>query len=319
MVELSQLLLALYSASHETPSGEFQDRALNLLKSAVSFDSAIWGTGRYSSDGLGWNSVHLHNEPHEIIAEHEHVKHQDTVSVIVRPHSATTMAFHAPTVLRGRDKSGIRDYTVRFGHQNAMISSEINQDTGYAYWVSLYRANADHHYTERDRQVAAIICPHLREALRINRVLQMERLRSQQVDEAMAIVDAKGALYHTEPAFTALLQNEWSGWDGSVLPQELWHVLTTDGGSYAGKAIVVRRVSVTDMMFLKARRRSAGDALSPREQAVARYVAQGLSHKEIARVLGTAPQTVRNQIQAIHEKLAVHNTAELIAQLNLAA
>ncbi len=318
-MELSQLLLAVYSASRETPSGEFQDKALNLVKSALSFDSAIWGTGCYSSDGLHWSGVHLHNEPSEIIAEHEQVAHQDTISFAVRPHSATTMAFHSPAVFRGRARSAIRDYVARFGHQNAIISSEINQDTGYAYWVSLYRADAERQYTERDRQLAAIIAPHLREALRINRVLQMERLRSQQVDEAMAIVDAKGALYHTEPAFTALLQHEWSGWNGSVLPQELWHVLTTDGGRYAGKAIVVRRVSVTDMMFLKARRRSAADALSPREEAVARYLAQGLSHKQIARVLGTSPQTVRNQIQAIHEKLAVHNTAELIAQLNLAA
>jgi len=318
-VELSQLLLALYSASRETLSGEFQDKALNLLKSAVSFDSAIWGTGRYSPDGLDWNSVHLHNEPREIISEHEHVKHQDTAALEVSLHRTTTRVFHSPTLLRGRDKSAIRDYVTRFGHQNIIISSEINQNTGYAYWVSLYRADAERQYTEHDRQLAVIICPHLREALRINRVLHMERLRSMQVDGPMAIVDAKGALYHTEAAFTTLLQNEWPAWNESALPQELWYALTTDGGCYAGKAIVVRCVCVTDMMFLKARRRNAADALSPREQAVARYLARGLSHKEIARVLGTAPQTVRNQTQAIHDKLAVHNAAELIAQLNLAA
>lgn len=311
------MLLALYGASHEMPSEEFQNKALNLLKSVVPFDSAIWGTGRYSSDGLGWNSVHLHNEPREIIAEHEHVKHQDTISFAVRPHPTTTMVFHSPTALRGRDKSAIRDYVARFGHQNAIISSEINQDTGYAYWVSLYRADAERQYTERDRQLAAIIAPHLREALRINRVLQMERLRGAQTDGAMAIVDARGALYHTEPAFIALLQNEWRAWNDSALPQELWHALTTDGGRYAGNTIVVRRVCVADMMFLKARRRSAVDMLSPRERAVAHHLARGLSYKEIARVLGTSPQTVRNQIQAIHIKLGIHNTAELVAQLHM--
>jgi len=311
------LLLALYGASHEAPLGEFQDKALNLLKSAVSFDSAIWGTGCYSADGLGWNSVYLHNEPREIIAEHEHVKHQDTVSFAVRPHAATTMAFHSPTALRGRDKSAIRDYVARFGHQNAIISSEINQDTGYAYWVSLYRAEAERQYSDRDGKLAAIIAPHLREALRINRVLHMERVRSMEGDGAMAIADAKGVVYHTEPVFTALLRNEWSAWDGGALPQELWHALTAGDGRYAGKAIVVRRVCVTDMMFLKARKRSAVDALSARERAVARYIAQGLSHKETARVLGTAPQTVRNQIQAIHDKLGIHNKAELVSQLDL--
>jgi len=319
MVEVSQLLLALYSASRETPSGEFQDKALDLLKAAVSFDSAIWGTGMMTPHGLDYHSIHLHNEPREIISEHEHVKHQDTAALEVSLHRTTTRVFHSPTLLRGRDKSAIRDYVTRFGHQNIIISSEINQNTGYAYWVSLYRADAERQYTEHDRQLAVIICPHLREALRINRVLHMERLRSMQVDGPMAIVDAKGAVYHTEPAFTALLQNEWSSWDGSVLPQELWQALIANGGCYAGKTIVVRRICVTDMMFLKARRRSAVDMLSARERTVAHYLARGLSHKEIARVLGTSPQTVRNQIQAIHVKLAVHNTAELIAQLNLAS
>jgi DNA-binding NarL/FixJ family response regulator len=72
------------------------------------------------------------------------------------------------------------------------------------------------------------------------------------------------------------------------------------------------------MMYLKARRLRAVDMLSRRELVVARHVAQGLSHKAIAARLGTAPQTVRNQIQTIHDKLGVHNVAEIIAELNLA-
>jgi DNA-binding CsgD family transcriptional regulator len=318
-VELDSLLLALYGASREARLEEFQDKALNLLKSAVPFDSGIWGTGFYTSHGLGWNSVHLHNEPAEILEEHEQVKDQDAISFALRPHRTNTKAFHSPTILRGRGRSAIRDYTTRFGHQNALISSEISQETGYAYWVSLYRADRDRHYTERERQLVEIIAPHLREALRINRMLQVERLRGTRADAALAIVDKKGALYHTEPAFTALLQCEWEDWNGGILlPPELCRGLSGSSGRYTGRSVVVWHVLTTDMMYLKARRLRAVDMLSRRELVVARHVAQGLSHKAIAARLGTAPQTVRNQIQTIHDKLGVHNVAEIIAELNLA-
>lgn len=318
-MELSELLLALYGASHEAPLGEFQDKALGLIKAAVSFDSAIWGTGTMTPHGLVYHSIHLHNEPREITAEYEHVRHQDSAAFEASTHRAMTRIFHAPTLYQDPDKSAIRHYARRFGHQNFIISSEAMQETGETHWLSLYRADTEKQYTEPEQLLAAIVAPHLREALRINRVLHMERLRSREGNGAMAIVDAKGALYHTEPAFTALLQEERSLWTGSLLPQDLWQALIGNDGRYVGEAIVVRRVCVTDMMFLKARRRSVVDALSPRERTVARYLAQGLSYKEVARVLGTSPQTVRNQIQAIHTKLGVRNTAELIAQLNLAA
>lgn len=320
-VDLRQMLLALYSGSHEMPSAEFQDKALNLLKAAVPFDSAIWGTGMMTPHGLDFHSIHLHNEPSEVIAEREHVKHQGKAFFEMWRRPATTKTFHSPTLYRDRETSAFRDYMTRFGHQNCLISSEmseIRQEISYAHWMSLYRSDADQHYTEREARLTALIAPHLREALRINRVLYMERLRNMQIDEAMSIVDAKGAVFHGDPGFAVLLRVEWSDWNGGMLPPLLREALVAGDGRYVGKAIVVARICVTDMIFLKARKRGAVDTLSARERNVASYVAQGLRNKEIARVLGTAQQTVRNQIQAIHSKLGVHNTAELISRLNLA-
>lgn len=53
------------------------------------------------------------------------------------------------------------------------------------------------------------------------------------------------------------------------------------------------------------------DLLSPREREVARALANGMSHKTVAKVLGIAPATVRNQTQAIYRKLGVDNRASL--------
>ena len=57
-------------------------------------------------------------------------------------------------------------------------------------------------------------------------------------------------------------------------------------------------------------------SLSPREREVARALSEGHSHKEVARLLGLAPATVRNQTQSIYHKLGVDNRASLSAMLN---
>lgn len=58
----------------------------------------------------------------------------------------------------------------------------------------------------------------------------------------------------------------------------------------------------------------ADDAeLSAREWEIARYVSCGLTTPEIARLLGTSPRTVRNQLTCVYRKLDVSGRAELSA------
>ena len=44
-------------------------------------------------------------------------------------------------------------------------------------------------------------------------------------------------------------------------------------------------------------------------------LAEGKSHKEVARALGVAPSTVRNQTRSIYEKLQVDNRVALAAHV----
>lgn len=55
--------------------------------------------------------------------------------------------------------------------------------------------------------------------------------------------------------------------------------------------------------------------LSPAEQVVAMQVAQGLSNREIARVLGKSAFTVKNQVSVILQKLGVPTRGRLIVLL----
>jgi DNA-binding CsgD family transcriptional regulator len=56
-----------------------------------------------------------------------------------------------------------------------------------------------------------------------------------------------------------------------------------------------------------------------RENAILRLLAEGLSNKQIARQLGTSPNTVRNQIHAVFRKTGVSNRTELALRINAQA
>jgi DNA-binding NarL/FixJ family response regulator len=64
------------------------------------------------------------------------------------------------------------------------------------------------------------------------------------------------------------------------------------------------------------RRLNRHDLLTTRERQVAQELALGKSAKEVARTLGVAPATVRNQTQAIYQKLQIDNRAALVSVLN---
>jgi DNA-binding CsgD family transcriptional regulator len=58
--------------------------------------------------------------------------------------------------------------------------------------------------------------------------------------------------------------------------------------------------------------------LSPRERQIARYLALGLRNRDIALILGTSPNTVRNQTCAIFEKTEASGRTELAVWLQRA-
>jgi DNA-binding CsgD family transcriptional regulator len=56
------------------------------------------------------------------------------------------------------------------------------------------------------------------------------------------------------------------------------------------------------------------DGLTPAERQVALAVLAGLSNAEVARMRGSSPRTVANQLATIYRKLGVRSRAELAAR-----
>ncbi|WP_439589641.1 helix-turn-helix transcriptional regulator [Hydrogenophaga sp.] len=314
--DLSTLLLRLYRLSHELPITEFQDAALNLVREALPFDSSMWGTATNTPQGIDIHTIHLHNQPEDMLAAYEEVKHLDTAAQTAGRQPRSTLAFNARDWFDDPGQARLREYGKRFDQANFFISSDFNPSTQLVHWVTLFRANENARCTDRERELLSLLAPHVMQALTLNRVAHLDRLEMPGIDSrGSAICDLRGAIYHADAAFEALLKAEWATWNGNRLPDSLLETFLGGHPQHRGAVTVVSHRQEHGLLFLRARQRSRVDDLTPRERAVAELVARGSTYKEVAQILQRSPATVRNQIRSIYDKLQITHIAGLIDAL----
>lgn len=314
MQEFSDFVLSLYQLSRETSLSEFQDVALSHLKQALAFDSSMWGTAKNTPQGIDVHTLHLHEQPADMIEAYSQIKHLDTAAREVGTRPRSTLGFSAADWFSAPEQAPLRAYGRRFDQANFFITSQVNLDTQFVHWLTLFRAREKDVCTEAERDVLAALSPHVMQALSFNRISHLDQLRKSGVPHrGHAVSDMRGALYHADANFDGLLRAEWAAWrGGDALPAGLLLQFERGHQRHVGERAVFWHVPQHGLLFLGARERTRADTLSPREHVVARMVAQGRTHKEIARVLDRSPATIRNQIQAIYGKLEVGNVASLI-------
>lgn len=86
------------------------------------------------------------------------------------------------------------------------------------------------------------------------------------------------------------------------------------GGLWIGESLMTRLVEATARIETKTPMESSDSwtfPLTPREQEVARAIAEGASNKEIARGLGITERTVKLHVGAVLEKLGVRDRLQI--------
>ena len=314
---ISTLLLSLYRASRELPLEQFQSAAITLIQPWLRFDFAQWGTGPITPNAVTKRQVYLHNEGREVLDIYDEIKHQDTVAEIAWANKSGVLAYCPADMFASRAKAGVRAYTRRFEHNNNLLWYDVNHAQAFARWVSFYRADPNRRYADGDADLARFLVPHLFEALAINRIACLEHLREggQERHYHLAIADRQGNFVHAEAGFAALLRNEF-GADGATRLPEAALADVVERGRYTGRSVVLILARSPELLFLKLRPTRPADRLSPRELEVARALAKGGTHKSVARALCMAPSTARNHVDAIHRKLGIHKSTELVAHLD---
>lgn len=316
--DVSHFLLDLYRLSYERSLGEFQDAALRLVQQVLPFDSAAWGTAIHGSDGVETHNIHLHKLPEDILSAYERLRHLDTAAQAASRRPCSTLGIHAKSWFSSPEQAPMLDYGRRFQLANYFIVSGLDSRADCFNWVTLYRADENHHCRENERALLETVSPHLMQALAINRLSHLERVNaSPRENAARAISDLRGVLHHMDPTFCDFLRREWISWSGGRLPPTLLDHLRQGQPRWVGRDTVVSSRVEHGLLFLDARERCPADNLTPREHLVAELVARGLSHKDIAQQQRRSPATIRNQVRAVYEKLKVNNAAGLIKALRM--
>ena len=291
--------------------------ALSHLKQALAFDSSMWGTATNTPQGIDVHTLHLHEQPVEMLEAYTQIRHLDTAAQNMGTQPRATLGFSAADWFASPEQAPLRDYGRRFDQANFFITSQVNLDTQFVHWLTLFRARAEDACTEDERAVLAALSPHVMQALSFNRIAHLARLQKPtRTQRGQAVGDARGTLYHADAGFDALMRAEWAEWrGGNALPNALLRHFQGGHERHVGQRAVFWHTREHELLFLGARAWARADALSAREHVVARLVSQGQTYKEAARVLGRSPATIRNQIQAIYGKLQVGNIASLIEAL----
>ncbi|WP_093024044.1 helix-turn-helix transcriptional regulator [Variovorax sp. OV700] len=319
--DFSELLLQLYRLSHELPISAFQDAALDLIKPVLSFDASMWGTATTADEGIEVHTLHLHRKTPEMMMEYDSFKHLDSAAASFFGKGHATRGFNSASWWSGPKYAPFLDYVQRYDQNNIFITMDSDPRSNFMHWFSLFRADPDAHCKPEEVSLLASLSPHLMQALALNRVMHLDRTLSPASGvqpRGSAIADLKGAIYHCDVTFVALMQEEFAGWPRQALPQSLLEHFMTVQSAYLGRHVAVSYRLEQRLLFLSVRKRCRADNLTPREHTIAELLARGDTHKDIAAILSRSPATVRNHIQSIYDKLQVSNVAGLIHELRLA-
>lgn len=308
--KLSTVLLDLYRGAREQPVSTFQDWAFERIKTVLPFDSALWFTGTLIEGEATSHSLLLHRQPPQLMTDWARCK--DKAVFAVKVFSSPGVTFNCVT--SSAFDPELAEHSRRYNIEHILATTSIDPISTLHELISIYRADQDSPFTEKERQFQQNLVPHLAETWRINRLNHFNQISQPlcAVNSHSAAADLKGILHLIEPSFIHLLLNEWPEWRGPYLPDELISSINNQDRRFVGNTLVIRLSKLNDLFLLRGRGKNRVDSLSQREREVANCFATGSTHKEIAQILKLSPATVRNYLSAVYLKLGIGNKAELV-------
>jgi DNA-binding CsgD family transcriptional regulator len=179
--------------------------------------------------------------------------------------------------------------------------------------VFLFARGGGRDFDERDRAVLDHLRPHLAQRYRVaqaRRHLHEALALLESTDAAIVLVGRGDEVELATPAARGLLER-YFGHAGRTLPGELASWLRQRRRALLHEPLIVDgeerslAVELVDGALLLEERRLT-PRLTPREDEILQFVAEGRTNAEIAETLWLAPGTVRRHLENVFAKLGVH-------------
>lgn len=307
--QFSQVVLGLYEVAHSKPMEMFQEAVLEAIKQVLPFDSAMWGSATMTEGGIDIHTLHLHNTSMQMIEDYQDVKHLDHFAQEVAKAPHKTIQFSAAA---SRNQA-LHDFLLKYKHMHGLITQNLNPETHFVQWMSLFRHDVKCVCTEGEVLLLDDLFPHVMQSLAINRKLHMTHLVEDERRErwAVAIADHHGFFYHADDAFLKLIAKDYPLPKSDRLPEAVIQTASHKTDQWLGNETLLISRLEGELLFLKVRQRVLADTLNSREFAIARMLAEGLTVKDIANKLHRSPDTVRTQSKTIYKKLGVNKATQI--------
>jgi DNA-binding CsgD family transcriptional regulator len=216
----------------------------------------------------------------------------------------------------------IADFIDRHRLHAIMAITVALPGSGLQFFISLYRHDPQDGFGDAEGALFAEFTRHLVQAWQY----RLADLRTSGPLDGMALCDRDGRLCYLGRRIAELLSMQTclrtggqaglqGNWCGTTLPSALIAALH---GAPRCIRFAGARLSLEPVGELVAVSLSVSTlALTPRELSAALLFAQGLSYKEVARVLALSPATVRTYLKTAYARLEVTNKVALIGALNM--
>jgi len=308
----NRCLLQLGRLARERGAAEFIADGLQVLRQQVPFASAWWGemsTSVASAPPQSWMHGRI-DLPESFASEWQQSAGSDKFShdTLSRPGEVIRdSGFTDPD-------AGVDAFARRHDLYHPMCITFELPESGLMFFVCLYRGGDAPAFSDNEAGLFSAFCDHLLQLWRFQ-VQDMIRVDTGNGASDFGVARRDGGLLYIGAGLCALIQRELPGWSGSTLPVEIITQLP--------KAPCVMRLGRSALtlspnaehVILSLEAQPRGAVLAPRERTAAMLFAAGHSYKEIAKILGLSPATVRTYLRNCYLQLGVKSKVELGAVL----
>lgn len=274
----------------------------DALSRAVGFDAAWCGWADMVPDQVDIIGTTMLNLPEDYVAFWREIRSDDLLASDVKAMQANHRLWAHYDRRGTRQTQGMQALADRYGLRHLSVVTRPVDPHRPQLFLSAYRGGARARPLSDD-ELTFLACAldHLQAAL--------DQGKGGQDGAPRLLVDRQGRPVAGSAQALAL----WAGWRAQAAPQGFGDWLGGRGLQASAAPAPLTDGHVLTELRLCPRR--LADDLTTREQEVAALISQGRTHKEIARLLGLSPATVRNHTARIYAKAQVGSRAALTRAL----
>ncbi|HCN88914.1 MAG TPA: hypothetical protein DIT28_07005 [Oxalobacteraceae bacterium] len=312
MLAFSRTIAEIYDASVSLAPLDFPAEAIRALRRIFIFDSCILASGNVTfKDNANFilSRAHVHGRDPILLDDYAQISASDPVT------QALVVGLDAPIRRSCFDyykflkRPELLAFRKQYELKQLLLFGHTHTNSFPTRLLALYRGT-DSAFTEHDLGLMHALWPHLARAIAHNLQQFLAASLPKTAGSGFALMNKNGNMEVPSLSFEAMVKKEWATLSTPVIPRPAWSALLRDG-IYEGRLVRFKASMTSGLILCMAEQRSVLDRLSPSQRDVAAHFASGLDYRKISSKIGIAPNTVRNHISKIYEKLDVHDKVSL--------